>query len=306
MPNPVKILFICTMNKIRSLSAEHVYQHDPRFEVKSAGTDDFAHCPVQESHLSWADRVIVMEDFHRIKLKRQFPDFFPSLTICSLDIPDAYKYMEPALVKTLQEKFEYLYTNQWKSLTMRLEEYIQHIQIHLIQTHHQVLQWFLEDEQVLQGKPKDGGWSIAEILEHIALTSHFLLILIDKGAKKALKNIHKLSLEQELQQADFNLDKLEAIGIHKSFHWVRPEHMEPQGEITALKVKNMLIDQLRKCLDHLESLKNGEGLLYSTTMTVHNLGKIHAYEYIYFLSKHAERHLTQMEENKNEFFNPKQ
>jgi len=38
-------------------------------------------------------------------------------------------------------------------------------------------------------------------------------------------------------------------------------------------------------------------------MTVDGLGKINVYEYIQFLSKHAERHIYQMQENKNELNN---
>jgi hypothetical protein len=47
-------------------------------------------------------------------------------------------------------------------------------------------------------------------------------------------------------------------------------------------------------------MKNGEGLLYKTTMTVNELGKINVYEYIYFLSLHAQRHVTQMKKNESE------
>ena len=50
-----------------------------------------------------------------------------------------------------------------------------------------------------------------------------------------------------------------------------------------------------------QQLKNGEGLLFKTTMTVDDLGKLNVYEYIYFLSKHAEQHIQQMEENKFNF-----
>ncbi|MDB5234230.1 MAG: hypothetical protein JWR44_1223, partial [Hymenobacter sp.] len=39
-------------------------------------------------------------------------------------------------------------------------------------------------------RPARGGWTIDEILEHVALTNHYLLILIEKGAAKALKNAH--------------------------------------------------------------------------------------------------------------------
>ena len=41
--------------------------------------------------------------------------------------------------------------------------------------------------------------------------------------------------------------------------------------------------------------------MHETTMTVNELGKINVYEYVYFLSKHAERHIQQMEENRAEF-----
>jgi hypothetical protein len=37
--NLMNILFVCTINKMRSLTAERIYQKDERFKVKSAGTD---------------------------------------------------------------------------------------------------------------------------------------------------------------------------------------------------------------------------------------------------------------------------
>lgn len=184
---------------------------------------------------------------------------------------------------------------------MKLENYILKIQTHLLETHIKVLNWFEISDEVKFYKPVDNGWTVSEILEHIALTSHFLLILIDKGMGKALKNTKGLSLEEELADFHFDLEKMNEIGILKSFEWIRPEHMEPTGELYEYEVKSKLIHQLRTCLNCLDTLKNGEGLLYQTTMTVNNLGKLNVYEYIYFLSKHAERHLRQMEENKDEF-----
>ncbi len=186
---------------------------------------------------------------------------------------------------------------------MNLETYIQSIQKHLILTHQRILDWFNETEEIKLYKPKDGGWSIFEILEHIALTSHFLLILIEKGSEKALRNINEYSIDELLESEELNLDKIDRIGMHKSFDWIRPEHMEPSGEKSETEVTAQLISQLNKCLNQLELLKNGEGLRYKTTMTVDGLGKINVYEYIQFLSKHAERHIYQMQENKEEFNN---
>ena len=81
--------------------------------------------------------------------------------------------------------------------------------------------------------------------------------------------------------------------------------MEPTGEKEDQEIIDQLISQLTRCLNQLETLKNGEGLRYKTTMTVDGLGKINVYEYIQFLSKHAERHIYQMQENKNELSNKK-
>ena len=182
----------------------------------------------------------------------------------------------------------------------RLKKYIQEIQVHLVKTHSEVLEWFDVAEELKAYRPIDKGWTISEILEHIALTSHFLMILVDKGASKAIRNVHDISLDKELKECAFDLDKVNNIGMHKSFDWIRPEHMEPKGEKSEPEIKSELISQLNRCLNQLDELKNGEGLLYKTKMSVDDLGKINVYEYIYFLSQHAQRHIQQMNENKNE------
>ena len=82
---------------------------------------------------------------------------------------------------------------------MNLKDYIQTIQIHLIDTHNEVLKWFNLGKDIKQYKPLDNGWSIVEILEHIGLTSHFLLILIDKGSDKAIRNINAESIDELLK-----------------------------------------------------------------------------------------------------------
>jgi hypothetical protein len=50
-------------------------------------------------------------------------------------------------------------------------------------------------------------------------------------------------------------------------------------------------------------MPNGEGILYKTTMSVNDLGKIDVYQYIYFLAQHAKRHLAQMERNEQAYLN---
>lgn len=183
---------------------------------------------------------------------------------------------------------------------MSIKEHITEIKSHLIKTTAEILPWFEKEERIKNYRPLDGGWTIQEILEHISLTNYFLLILIEKGSKKSLKNVQGKDLKEELANYHFSLEKLSEVGILHSFEWIRPVHMEPKGEMTNLEIKIKLIDQLGSCLNFLDVLNKGEGLLYTTTMTVNDLGKLNVYEYIYFLSKHAERHISQMTENESE------
>ena len=165
----------------------------------------------------------------------------------------------------------------------------------------QVDSWFDVPAEVKNFRPANGGWSVAEILEHIAITNFFLLKLIDKGADKALRNVHNLSLAEELSTYRFHLDALDEVGITRSFSWIRPEHMEPGGKKPLEEVRAELSAQEQRCLEHLDNLKEGEGVLYRTTMTVNDLGKLDVYQYIYFLAMHAQRHVQQMEKNRSAF-----
>lgn len=184
---------------------------------------------------------------------------------------------------------------------MEVKELITEIKDFLNVTFDSVNLWFDKNAELRNYKPQNGGWTIDQILEHIGLTNHFLLILIDKGTNKALQNTAKLDIQEELQTYTFHRDKLTEVGLHKSFNWIRPEHMEPKVEKTWLEVRQQLKDQLNLCLGYLDKLKNGEGVLYKTTMSVNDLGKIDVYEYIYFLAQHGQRHITQMIKNETEF-----
>lgn len=184
---------------------------------------------------------------------------------------------------------------------MNIEEIITEIRNHLKDTFARIDCWFDKPEAVRNFRPEAGRWTIEEVLEHIALTNHFLLILIDKGAQKAINKATTADLKAELEQYVFHRDRLDEVGIHQSFSWIRPEHMEPKGEKNSSEVRAWLNEQLNHCLDVLEQLKNGEGILYKTTMSVNALGKIDVYEYLYFLSQHGIRHIAQMQKNKNAF-----
>jgi hypothetical protein len=161
--------------------------------------------------------------------------------------------------------------------------------------------YFLINDEQIEYQPEIGGWSIHQILEHVGLTNHFLLILIEKGTRRALNVAEKESLDDALKDYSFHRTQLEEVGQHKSFQWIRPEHMEPKGEKSLPEIRRQLQDQLAQCQAVLHRLPNGEGILAKTTMTVNDLGKLDVYEYIYFLSQHAKRHVQQIEKVELEF-----
>ncbi len=162
--------------------------------------------------------------------------------------------------------------------------------------------WLEKDTHLQNYRPQNDGWTIFEILEHIYLTNHFLLKLIEKGYQKALKNINNLDLESELKNYDFMNENLKGIGKHKSFIWNRPEHMIPTGVMSLNEISENLNFQKNQCLNYLDEMPNGEGVLYKITMTVNQLGKIDVYQYIYFLAMHITRHSIQMEKIEGEFY----
>ena len=99
------ILFVCTANIDRSRTAEDLYGVDPRYEVASAGTSEFATTPLDRELLRWADRVFVMcerEDKHQTSIRMRFPDL--KLRIVDLDIEDRWRRGHPELVKRLLKK----------------------------------------------------------------------------------------------------------------------------------------------------------------------------------------------------------
>ena len=102
MSQPLKLLFVCSQNKIRSLTAEHILEGAPGYVVKSAGTEPRSRIRVNEGHIGWADLIFVMEKKHRRILEESFSEALAGKSVICLNIPDEYRYMESALVDELK------------------------------------------------------------------------------------------------------------------------------------------------------------------------------------------------------------
>ncbi len=100
--NPrLKVLFVCAMNKQRSVTAERMYRNDARLEVRSAGVRVEAKRRVSENDLKWADVVYVMEQDHKQWIRMRFEGMaLPRIEV--LEIPDEFEVMDPELQETLR------------------------------------------------------------------------------------------------------------------------------------------------------------------------------------------------------------
>lgn len=99
-----RALFVCTANKLRSPTAEHVFASWPDVETDSAGLARTAETPLSPEQIEWADVIFVMEKAHRNKLSQQFRRHLKGKRVICLDIPDDYGYLDPDLVRLLKTK----------------------------------------------------------------------------------------------------------------------------------------------------------------------------------------------------------
>ncbi len=101
------VLFVCSRNRWRSVTAERVFSRTPGLEVRSAGTEPSARVRVSAQSLAWADVVIAMERRHVTRMRQRFPVLIQRKIddgdVVILDLPDIYGLMDPDLVELLEQ-----------------------------------------------------------------------------------------------------------------------------------------------------------------------------------------------------------
>lgn len=185
---------------------------------------------------------------------------------------------------------------------MTIENIIQNLKKDLIRTFAIADEWYDKHDELHRFKPFPDQWNVAEVLEHVSLTNQYLLALIEKGCDKALRRHNaQEKFDDRINGYTLAIPALLEIGESGSFTWHRPEHHQPQGVKPLEELRFTMRDQLFRCLFVLECLPNGEGVLHQTTMSVNGIGKLDVYQYLYFLSLHVKRHLTQMQKLEHAF-----
>ena len=105
----MKVLFVCTANVARSPMAEAVFRELAEHRghhTRSAGTASTATRRLTTRDVAWADLVAVMEEAHRVVIRRRWPRHAVKVTV--LGVPDDYDPDEPELRELLRERIKSL------------------------------------------------------------------------------------------------------------------------------------------------------------------------------------------------------
>lgn len=96
------LLFLCSRNKRRSLTAERIFDGCNGHSARSAGTETDSRVKITPGLLGWADIIFCMEKKHVRRIKEKYPDIVRDKKTVCLNIDDDYEYMDEELQELLR------------------------------------------------------------------------------------------------------------------------------------------------------------------------------------------------------------
>ncbi|MBD0325302.1 MAG: DinB family protein [Pyrinomonadaceae bacterium] len=139
-------------------------------------------------------------------------------------------------------------------------------------------------------RPASGGWSIAEIVEHLAILEGRLLGLMTVMVNKA----EKAGLGRDAGNSQFNPVSLEqVVERSRKEKYVAPETAQPQGGVSV----HDSLERLRQSRTSLRELRpRFEATDLSDARYPHPaFGPLNLYQWLVMIGVHEERHLRQIE-----------
>lgn len=104
-----KVLCVCSGGVLRSPTAAWILSNEPfNFNTRSCGDKDYALIPLSEELVTWADEIVVMDEWHAMSVKEKLIGLGYDLDyreIHVLNIEDAYDFKNPELIRIMTEKF---------------------------------------------------------------------------------------------------------------------------------------------------------------------------------------------------------
>lgn len=100
----IKLLFVCSRNRRRSLTAERIFEGSDVYDVKSAGTQPEARVALTPGLIGWADVIFFMERSHLNRAQEKFEEDLAGKQTIVVNIPDDYEFMAPELVDEIETR----------------------------------------------------------------------------------------------------------------------------------------------------------------------------------------------------------
>lgn len=97
----MNLLFLCSQNKRRSLTAERIFDGYNGHHARSAGTEQNARIKVTPGLLGWADIIFCMEKKHLRRIQAKYSDIIADKQLVCLYISDDYEFMDRELQELL-------------------------------------------------------------------------------------------------------------------------------------------------------------------------------------------------------------
>jgi predicted protein tyrosine phosphatase len=102
-----RILFICAQNRVRSLTAERLFQGRNGCQTASAGISAAARVVLTDDLIRWADIVAFMEQNHQDYVAQAYPEALLGKKLVCLDVRNLYYYGEQELKAVLENKMKH-------------------------------------------------------------------------------------------------------------------------------------------------------------------------------------------------------
>ena len=96
------LLFVCSQNRRRSLTAETMFDGVNGHRVRSAGTEKNARVKVTAGLIGWADVIFCFEKKHLRRMQERYGQELCGKKVIMMNVPDEYEYMDEELQKILR------------------------------------------------------------------------------------------------------------------------------------------------------------------------------------------------------------
>lgn len=102
----MNILFVCSQNKRRSLTAEKILNGINGHQVRSAGTEKNSRIKVTPGLVGWADLIFCFEKKHLQRLREKYSEELYDKKIVTMNVGDDYEFMNEELQEIIRGFFD--------------------------------------------------------------------------------------------------------------------------------------------------------------------------------------------------------